>query len=706
MFDACRPKSRHSEEKEDEAAVKSSKRDVLTLAGITAVYVLAGKLGLAVAFVHVSASAVWPPTGIALAALLLFGYRLWPAVFVGAFIVNYTNAGSFPISASISLGNTLEAVAGTWLLRRFAGGTAALIRPQGVFRFAFLAAAATTVSATVGSLTLWIGGAAEAARVSTIWLTWWLGDTVGALVFAPLILLWARPAPAPAPRRSPLEAIALAITVALVGGFVFSRLEPAAFATLPPLVWAALRFGRRAAVTAATGLSGIALWGTLRSLGPFATGGANESLLYLQTFVGIVTLTALALAAAVRERDRVEGSLRQVGEELERRVRERTASLGQAVEELARSRAVLSEAQRVAHIGSWEWDISHDQVTWSDELYRIYGLEPGSIEVTYTSYLDRVHPEDRESTTIAIREALDSGGQFEFEERIVRPDGSVRALQSKGYVVLDESELPTRMIGTCHDISGRKEAEIELARRIEALHRTNNELSLLSYAASHDLREPLRTVVSHVQLVDRHMGESGDPEVRRSIAFAVEGVRRMEELVTDLLEYSRADHRSSQEVDAERALGEALSRLAVPIRESGAQIETGRLPRVTADQGRLVRLFQNLVSNAIKYARDGVAPVVRISAERNREVWCFSVADNGRGFAPPDAERIFGVFERLDEDPGVPGTGIGLAICRRIVEAQGGRIWAESEPGRGTVLRFTLPAAADGTGGPLSSPPV
>lgn len=168
----------------------------------------------------------------------------------------------------------------------------------------------------------------------------------------------------------------------------------------------------------------------------------------------------------------------------------------------------------------------------------------------------------------------------------------------------------------------------------------------------------------------------------------------MDELVTDLLEYSRADHRSSRGVDAERALGEALERLAVPIRESGARIEAGPLPRVTADPARLIRLFQNLLSNAIKYARDGVAPVVRISAEREGETWCFSVADNGRGFAPQDAERIFVVFERLDEDPGLPGTGIGLAICRRIVEAQGGRIWAESEPGRGTVLRFTLPASA------------
>lgn len=675
------------------AAVSVTRRHVLPLAALVAAYFLAGKLGLAVAFVHASATAVWPPTGIAIAALLLLGRGRWPAVAAGALLVNLTNGTSTFVSAGIAAGNTLEAVTGAWLVLRFADGRAALRRPQGVFRFAFLCAVATTVSATIGTLTLWLGGSAAAGRLPDIWLTWWLGDTVGALVFAPLVLLWARSGEPPATSRpGALETVSLALAVAAIGWIVFSRREPIAFACLPPLVWAALRFGRRVAATAAVALAGIALWFTLRGLGPFIVGSPNRSLLFLQTFIGIVALTALALAAAVRERQSAADSLSRARGELEDRVRERTASLAEAVDELGRSRAVLAEAQRVAHIGSWEWDVARDRVTWSDELYQIYGIEPGSIEVTYQAYLERVHADDREATSAAVRIALEGGGGFGFEERIVRPDGSVRVLQSKGYVVLDESNLPIRMIGTCHDITERKLVEIELARRMEALDRSNTELSMLSYAASHDLREPLRSVVGHVQLIARRLGGDGDPEIRRSIGFTVEAVRRMDELIEDLLEYSGADRPATRQAEAGPALAEALARLAPSIAETGARVESEDLPRVAIDPARLTRLFQNLVSNAVKYRSADAPPVVRIAARRFDDAWEFSVADNGRGFGPEDAERIFALFERLDPEAGAPGgTGLGLPICRRIVEGQGGRIWAESEPGRGSVFRFRLP---------------
>jgi light-regulated signal transduction histidine kinase (bacteriophytochrome) len=308
--------------------------------------------------------------------------------------------------------------------------------------------------------------------------------------------------------------------------------------------------------------------------------------------------------------------------------------------------------------------------------------------------MDGVHPDDRESTAASIQTALDSEDAFEFEERIVRPQGEVRVLQSKGYVVRDESGLPRRMIGTCHDITERKEAELELQRRMEALDRTNRELSVLSYAASHDLKEPLRTVASNVQLIERQLREiDGAPEIRRSARYVVDGVRRMDELITDLLEYSTADRRSDGEVEAGRALAEALERLRASIEETGARIEAGPMPRVAASHARVVALFQNLVSNAIKYRNGAAGPEIRISAEREGAMWRFVVVDNGCGFDLADAERIFVVFQRLGGDHAVPGTGLGLAICRRIVEAQGGRIWAESEPGRGSVFRFTLPAA-------------
>jgi light-regulated signal transduction histidine kinase (bacteriophytochrome) len=216
---------------------------------------------------------------------------------------------------------------------------------------------------------------------------------------------------------------------------------------------------------------------------------------------------------------------------------------------------------------------------------------------------------------------------------------------------------------------------------------------MLSYAASHDLKEPLRTVASNVQLIEQRLRGMALPDIERSAHFAVDGVRRMDELISDLLAYSNADRPVSDAVEADRALAEARERLSASIAETDARIERGSLPRVVAGPARLVALFQNLLSNSIKYRYDGRPPEVRVSAERDGGMWRFEVADNGRGFDPEAAERVFVIFERLDADPGVPGTGLGLAICRRIVEAQGGRIWAESEPGRGSVFRFTLPAA-------------
>jgi light-regulated signal transduction histidine kinase (bacteriophytochrome) len=167
----------------------------------------------------------------------------------------------------------------------------------------------------------------------------------------------------------------------------------------------------------------------------------------------------------------------------------------------------------------------------------------------------------------------------------------------------------------------------------------------------------------------------------------------MNELIDDLLEYSTADRRSAGEVESSQALADAVERLKSAIRETDARIELGPLPRVAVGQARLAGLFQNLLSNSIKYRHDGRAPEIRVSATREGSMWRFDVADNGRGFDPDDAEKVFVIFERLNADHGIPGTGLGLAICRRTVEAQGGRIWAESEPGRGSVFRFTLPAA-------------
>ncbi|HEX9144704.1 MAG TPA: MASE1 domain-containing protein [Candidatus Binatia bacterium] len=279
---------------------------------LSAFYFCAGKLGLFLAYLHPSASAVWPPSGIALAAFLLWGYRLWPGIFVGAFLVNITTAGSLETTLAIALGNTLEGLLGAWLINRFAGGPKVFERARNIFRFTVLAAlVSTAVGATVGVTTLSLEGFAIWQQYAAIWLTWWLGDMAGDLLVAPLLVIWAtEPHPNVTPSRL-LEAAGVLASLILSGYVVFlagNRFILESIVILP-LLWAAFRFGQRGAVTAAFLMSSIALAGTLRGTGPFVTQDLNESLLHLQGFMGTIAVAGLVLASVITERVRVEQHL-------------------------------------------------------------------------------------------------------------------------------------------------------------------------------------------------------------------------------------------------------------------------------------------------------------------------------------------------------------------------------------------------------------
>lgn len=291
------------------------KREWRTLAAVLVlamVYFGAGKLGLSWAYIHPSASAVWPPSGIALAALLFWGYRLWPGIFLGAFLVNITTHGSLATTLGIATGNTLEALLAAWSINRFADGAGAFERARTTFKFVFIAAIFSTIaSATLGVTSLTLGGFARWEKYPAIWLTWWLGDAVGDLIIAPLLLIWLT---LPQPRWKPervIEAIGLLFALLLTGYYVFAHAPSfsAEYILLLPLLWASFRFGPRGAVTSAFLVSAIALAGTMSGTGPFAQADPNQSLLSLQSFLGTVALAALVLAAAISENRRAEQRL-------------------------------------------------------------------------------------------------------------------------------------------------------------------------------------------------------------------------------------------------------------------------------------------------------------------------------------------------------------------------------------------------------------
>ena len=370
-------------------------------------------------------------------------------------------------------------------------------------------------------------------------------------------------------------------------------------------------------------------------------------------------------------------------------------------EEVAQRTARLTEAQRIAHLGNWEWDIVSGALIWSDEVYRIFGLAPQQFGADYKAFLQAVHPEDRQFVDAQVRAALEQTHPYSIDHRIVRPDGSVRYVHEQAEVLCNEEGQPVKMLGTVQDITERKQAE-------EELRRSNTDLEQFAYAASHDMRQPLRMISSYLQLLESDLAPVLTEETRQNLQFATEGAKRMDQMLMALLDYSRIGRKADTMavIDSREVMDEALHYLEPAIEEAQADIRiNGVWPRLFASRDEILRLFQNLIDNALKYRLSGQKPEVAVSAQTVGGEWRLEVRDNGVGLLPGHEARLFKVFERLQSRSRYPGTGIGLALCRKIVEHHKGRIWVES-PGQnqGCTFIVTLPASLPSSpGGALAN---
>ena len=360
-------------------------------------------------------------------------------------------------------------------------------------------------------------------------------------------------------------------------------------------------------------------------------------------------------------------------------------------EALRRSEADLTEAQRIGQMGSWTWDVAPDIMTWSEEIYRIFGRDPKLPAPSVAESAELFTPECWARLRNAQEEAVQDGTPFHLDLEVVRADGTRGWMVARGVAERDSNDHVVRLRGTVQDITERKRAEEELAQRVQELARSNADLAQFAYVASHDLKEPLRGVSGCVGLLKTHYEGKLDERSNEYMTHIVDGAARMETLIDGLLAFSRVGTQGGelQPVESAKALGTALQNLAASIEESGAVVTHDTLPAVNGDLPQLVSLFQNLLSNALKF-RQKAPPRIHVSAERNGRHWHFSVRDNGIGIAPQYFERIFGVFQRLHTRREYPGTGIGLALCKKIVERHGGRIWVESVPGEGATFCFSL----------------
>ena len=338
----------------------------------------------------------------------------------------------------------------------------------------------------------------------------------------------------------------------------------------------------------------------------------------------------------------------------------------------------------------------------NDEFVRLYSRS--RTQLSALTVADVTHPDDRPETA-ALFEQLREAGSPEpavYEKRIVLPDGQTRHVRVHMIVVRDPADRPL-VLEHAEDVTERRQAEealarsrLDLERRSEELARSNRDLEQFAYVASHDLQEPLRMVSSYTTLLAEDLGDNLDDSARRYLHYAHDGAERMHQLVNDLLRFSRVGRAdtSRQRVDCGQLVETATVDLHEAIVAAGATVTHDRLPTVMGVPTELGQLFTNLVGNAVKFGGD--EPVhVHVSAARDGSMWQFSVADNGIGIDPAQAERIFEVFKRLHQRGRYPGTGIGLAICKKVVEHHGGRIWVESQPGTGATFRFTLPAAGN-----------
>jgi light-regulated signal transduction histidine kinase (bacteriophytochrome) len=282
-----------------------------------------------------------------------------------------------------------------------------------------------------------------------------------------------------------------------------------------------------------------------------------------------------------------------------------------------------------------------------------------------------------------------SGESFHSEQRFRRADGTYRWHVSRAQAMRGPDGKVSMWIGSNTDIHEQKEKEA-------ALRRANEDLQQFAYSASHDLQEPIRNVAIYSQIISRRYGALLDDQGQEYLVFLTEGAKRLATLVSDLLAYTRASMADLSEglTSADEAVKAATANLAEAIRECGGVITCDPLPEICMGESHLQQVFQNLIANAIKY-RSNNPPRVHVSAVQKDTLWCFSVRDNGIGIDPQYKDRIFGLFKRLSNDRTYSGTGIGLAICQRVVERYGGGIWVESEPGKGATFYFTVPRRAE-----------
>lgn len=403
---------------------------------------------------------------------------------------------------------------------------------------------------------------------------------------------------------------------------------------------------------------------------------------------------------------------------LEKEVMQRKA----AEQELLEKNGLLATAQSIARLGYWRYDVVAGTVLWSDEMYRIFGMPVGG-SISYDQYVAAVYPADRDFAVQNISSALQTGVYPDFHHRIITPAGDVKHLQAAGEAVLDARGAVTGLTGTVQDVTAQRTAELQIIAKSKQLERINTELESFAYIASHDLQEPLRKVLTFSNLLEGELNGSATPDAKLYLEKIALSASRMQRLIRDILQFSRlAQPEDFTQTSLDDTLRQTVADTEVRIAESSARVDVGPLPTIEAVPSQMGQLFSNLLGNALKYAKPGVAPRISVQAKpitgavfsdaelaqlayydagRSRADWAamdfcrIEVRDSGIGFEAEYATKIFAIFQRLHGREAYDGTGIGLAVCKKIVENHHGLIEAHGKPGEGATFIITLPLSQE-----------
>lgn len=693
------------------------------------IYFMLARISLLLQFESSNATPVWPPSGFALAMILLWGIRMAPGILFGAFAANFlifiTNQTvDYPAAATLSLiigaGNTLEALTGYYLLKKFIGHfnlDTFLDKVEHILKYSLTAGLMCVIGATVGTLTVYGANIITDKIVPLVWLTWWLGDFSGVLLVTTFMLVWLKSFKVNISLVSDIkslrpETIIFFLVVIFSGGVIFDNwlFEASIFRwaywIIPVLVWAAMRFSQRELITALVMFSLIAIWGTVNHRGPFSALSLNESLLALQAFIAIMVITKLTLHVSVLERKQTESILRKTGEELEVRVNQRTSQLqerNQFVESILNSSfdsiIVLDRELRcisINKIAKNQLRLPYPENVVGKKVTEIpsFLLPPGVMGDIYSALNGETIHRDKFASPI-------SEVYFEVDYIPLKNEKGVYAVMIVGHDI-------TQRIHSAEEI---REQKISLEDRNVDLQKRNEELSSFAYVASHDLQEPLRKIQIFSKRIMESESENLTPAGKSYFDRMKNAAERMQMLIEDLLAYSRTGTMEGdyEKIHLRELIEEVKEALRFELIQKKATVNAENLCECIVIPFQFRQLLHNLFTNSLKFSKNGTPPVITVRStidegkdlnhpalDGEKEYCHISIADNGIGFEPEFNEQIFGLFQRLHGKSEYPGTGIGLSIVKKIIENHKGVIAASGEPGKGAVFNIYIPHRDEG----------